>query len=172
MYSTKSCIMIEYIYNIIKILSAFEFKVLEYAQDGGLQMTSAAQQYYCSATGRSCISDNEVKEIARFMRYRYIDKCKSNLWDTLSLMTEGAQQFEAEIEDVHLVITADIRSNQIELSIESPFNVRISISDEDPNTSFLFHTTTGRMANEIAKERVSEGIADLLLHFSKPGSIL
>ena len=153
--------MIEYIYNIIRILSDFEFKVWDYAKDGGAQVTSAAQKYYCLKSGIT-VSDNEVKEINRFISYKYEDKCKEHIWNKKINLTEGRQRLEIDLEGVHLVITADIRPKSIDLSIESPFYASTRVYDNDPNTSFLIQTATGKTANATAKEKISQNLAILI----------
>lgn len=159
--------MNEYIYDIIRVLSEFDFSVWNYAKDNGLQVNNAAQQYYCKKLKKDNISDNEVKEITRFIYYKYEDKCKSCLGSKIFQLSEGTQILEVELEDVQLRISVDIQCNSIEISLESPFKATVSISDDNPNESFLIQTVTGNVANELTKGKITRGISTLLLRKTK-----
>ena len=154
--------MKEYIYDIIRVLSDFHFSIWDYTQTNGLQVISAARKYYCDALGKNDINDDEAKEIARFIYYKYQDKYKLYLGDKMLQLSEGVQELEFEIEDTKLVITVDIRHTYIEISIHSPFESRISMCAENSNDTFLIHTVNGQIPNKQAKEKVLWGIATLL----------
>lgn len=154
--------MTEYIYNIIKVLSDFNFRAWDYIKDNGLQVTSAARSYYCTALGKLNVSDNEAKEIARFIAYKYQDKCKSFLWDSLITLREGQQVLEVELDGVRLGFSVNIQCNSIKISQDYPFKSKLSIYEEDLNTSYLIQTVTGKIPNDTAKEKVLRGITILL----------
>lgn len=153
--------MTEYIYNIIKVLSDFNFSVWDYIKDNGLQVNSAAQRYYCTVLEKLNVSDNEAKEISRFIRYKYQDKCKLILWDSLIKLREGQQVLELELEGVRIIFSVTIQCHSIEMSVDFPYKSKITISEE-ANTSYLIPTVTGRIPNSIAKENVLRGITMLL----------
>jgi hypothetical protein len=155
--------MIEYIYNIIRILSNFEFKIWDYAKDGGMQATHAAQEYYCDKCNKEVISDIEVKEISRFVRYKYIDKCKNSLRREMIEIIGGLQELKIDIDDIQVIIMADVKSDSIKLVLESPFHSCVAIYSDNPNASFLIRTVMGYSLSEIGKERLAIGVADLLM---------
>ena len=154
--------MTEYIYDIIKVLSGLDFSVWDYIKDNGLQVTSAAHRYYSAAQKKPDISDNEAKEIARFLRYRYQDKCRSFLWNSLIQLREGPQVVEGDLEGVRLVFSVEIQDRSIQTSLVCPFKSKTSIYEESTDESYLIQTAAGKMPNKVAREKILRDITVLL----------
>ena len=164
MYSKPSR-MTEYIYDIIRILSKFDFKLWDYASDRGLRVTSAAKRLYCETLGKTFPSDDEAKEIARLIRYKFEDRFITCLGGCLPIIKEGKQRMELEVEEIPLVCKLDVQPKRIDISIECDGRERsetVSI-DDDSNEVFIIESAIGNIAGVRAKELICFHICRLTL---------